>query len=116
MLVEIGQRLGTRKFDLSIATCSDTLLSREIFSLRTIFVVKNQCKVIRREMDNVETGLSVKVIEEVDEPTGSPLMLLMRRAGKSPAGKLTFFLDRERRGIIKKKNYPGNNVRLRSTR
>lgn len=26
---------------------------------------------IRREMDNVETGLSVKVIEEVDEPTGS---------------------------------------------
>lgn len=33
---------------------------------------------IRREMDNVETGLSVKVIEEVDEPTGS-LMLLARQ-------------------------------------
>lgn len=33
---------------------------------------------IRREMDNVETGLSVKVIEEVDEPTGS-LMPLVRQ-------------------------------------
>jgi len=47
---------------------------------------------IRYETDNVETGLSVKVIEEVDEPTDS-LMPLARRAGKSLArGKLTFFL------------------------
>ena len=36
---------------------------------------------ICREMDNVETGLSVKVIEEVDEPTGS-LMLLEKRTDK----------------------------------
>lgn len=51
---------------------------------------------IRCEMNNVETGLSVKVIEEVDEPTGS-LMPLARQAGKSlTRGKLTFFLDRER--------------------
>lgn len=48
---------------------------------------------IRYEMANVETGLSVKVIEEVDEPTDS-LISLARRAGKSLArGKLTFFLD-----------------------
>ncbi|KYM82610.1 hypothetical protein ALC53_07101 [Atta colombica] len=44
-------------------------------------VVKDQWEMICREMDNVETGLSVKVIEEVDEPTGS-LMLLEKRTDK----------------------------------
>ncbi|EGI66029.1 hypothetical protein G5I_05420 [Acromyrmex echinatior] len=47
----------------------------------SISVVRDQWEMIRREMDNVETGLSVKVIEEVDEPTGS-LMLLEQRTDK----------------------------------
>lgn len=55
--------------DLSIGT----LLSRKIFSLQSTVVVRDQCEMIRREMDNMEAGLSVKVIEEVDGPTGSCL-------------------------------------------
>jgi hypothetical protein len=46
-------------------------------------------------MDNVETGLSVKVIEEVDEPTGLLVHLVRGRHGKSLArGKSMFFFDR----------------------
>jgi len=43
----------------------------------------------------VETGLSVKVIEEVDEPTGLLVHLVRGRHGKSLArGKSMFFFDR----------------------
>jgi len=42
----------------------------------------------------VETGLSVKVIEEVDEPTGLLVHLVRGRHGKSLArGKSMFFFD-----------------------